>query len=96
MKKMQQHMLRTFFALELVAFGYLYVFGNNGLQSLRVVAQENADIECEIEHLNQEVAALEVEITAWNQHPFYREKIAREQLQMARRDDRIYFVGLPR
>lgn len=42
--------------------------------------------------LNEQILELTQQIEAWNTDPFYKEKIAREQLQLARPNDEIYFV----
>lgn len=82
--------LRLFLLLEVVVFGHIYLFGNNGLHSLTKLKQETKLFEQEIHQLAEEVESLEVEIEKWNSNDFYKEKIAREQLQMARKNDEIY------
>lgn len=85
--------MRLFLVLEMFAFGYVYVCGKNGLQSLRKHKITVTDLKKNIVQLNQEVASLEHEIHVWQSDDFYKEKVAREQLQMARRGDELFYIG---
>ena len=88
----KHHLLRIFFVIEVVVFVGLYLFGAHGVRMIRDLQNDNEYIEQEVAALQQEVDVLDVEINAWNEHPFYREKIAREQLQMARQGDEVYYI----
>jgi hypothetical protein len=39
-----------------------------------------------------DIDMLKEQIIAWNVHSFYKEKMAREQLQMARNSELIYYI----
>jgi cell division protein FtsB len=92
MKEIKRTILRVFFGLELVAFTGIYFFGPHGKQRLWQLNQENVTIIAQIDSLKADVHTLEQHIVQWNTHPFYKEKIAREQLQMACKDEKIYLV----
>jgi len=92
MKALKKMALRIFFVVEIVVFIFVYVFGPQGMQALRHVQQENAVIEKNIHALRTEIQELEDTIIAWQTYPFYKEKIAREQLQMARKSDQVYYL----
>ena len=83
---------RIFLLCEILIFLGVYFFGTNGISTLSMVRSENMKLEQEIKDLNGEIATLEHEITAWNADPFYKEKVAREQLQMACKGDEILFI----
>jgi cell division protein FtsB len=85
--------MRLFLVLEMFAFGYVYVCGKNGLQSLHKHKSAVVDLKKNIMQLDQEVASLEKEIYVWQSDDFYKEKIAREQLQMARKGDELFYIG---
>jgi cell division protein FtsB len=85
--------MRIFLVLEMFAFGYVYICGKNGLQSLRKYKNVVIDLKKNITQLDQEVAFLEKEIHVWQSDDFYKEKIAREQLQMARKGDELFYIG---
>ena len=43
-----------------------------------------------IDHIQGSIKQIELDIDIWKSDPFYKEKIAREQLGMAREDEIIY------
>lgn len=92
MKSVKQLILRGVFALELVCFSWFYFFGYQGLTNVWLIEQENQEIEQRNTVLSVEIDALESDIQAWHTHPFFKEKIAREQLQMARQGDQIFYL----
>jgi len=92
MKTVKQTALRIFFAIEIIVFAWVYVFGPQGMQVLRDVQKENVTLEATITTLRSEMHQLEDQVVAWKTYPFYKEKIAREQLQMARKGDQVYYL----
>lgn len=84
--------MRIFFAGELIAFGGIYLFGPHGMRALMSIEQENEALMGKISIMNQDVQSLETKIAQWDAHPLYKEKIAREQLQMACKNDEIYYI----
>jgi len=66
--------------------------GNNGVYALQYLRDDNKELEQKIDQLSDQVAQLEHEVTEWKTNDFYKEKIAREQLQMSRKDDEIYYL----
>ncbi len=84
--------LRVFLLLEVIVFLGFYVISPNGLPLLYSKQEDNQNIVHQITVLEKEVAALEKDIDAWNSDPFYKEKIAREQLHMMRPNDEVYVI----
>ena len=84
--------LRAFFSIEIVLFSWVYLYGASGLDHLLILQKENNLLLHETQTLQQNIARLELDIKQWNAHPFYKEKIAREQLQMIRKNERIYYI----
>ena len=84
--------VRLFFLIEVIIFVGVYLFGANGLQYLIRLQNENNQLKNEIVDLQKEVKIVEQEIVSWQSDDFFKEKIAREQLQMARKGDEIYLV----
>jgi cell division protein FtsB len=78
--------------VEVMVFIGVYLFGGNGLQYLHRLQNENHKLEHEIIVLQTQVKEIESQIAAWQADDFYKEKIAREKLQMAKKDDQIYFI----
>jgi cell division protein FtsB len=84
--------MRCLFVGEIGLFAWTYVYGRQGIFYLQTLAQENRVIESEIEQLRTELVEQEKEMLKWEEYPFYKEKIAREHLQLAREQDEIYYL----
>jgi cell division protein FtsB len=83
---------RLAFSLEILVFFFLYLGGTAGFAQLKQLKEDCAQLREAIGCKQQEVEQVEQRIIAWNVHPFYKEKMAREQLQMSHDGDLIYFV----
>ena len=83
---------RIFLTIEIMVFVTVYFFGSDGVAKLSELQQENVRLESDIALLKNEIEGIELQIVQWNSDPYYKEKIAREQLQMAREVDQISFV----
>lgn len=92
MKNKKRMMLRLFFACEILLFCVTYFFGAHGITSLHRTQQASETVARQLASLEQEIAALEGEIAAWNSNAFYKEKVAREELQMARAHEHIFYL----
>lgn len=92
MKEFKKYFLQIFLYIEIIIFSFFYLFGSNGLKSLHDLENQNNSLTIENNLLKQEINELQSNITQWDNDPFYKEKIAREQLQMARPDEEIYLV----
>lgn len=79
-------------AAEMFVFAYCYVYSTGGLLAVHTLEKETRVIETANRELMQEVNHMEQEIIAWNEDDFYKEKVAREQLQMAYEDEDIYYL----
>lgn len=74
----------------LVLMGFLIVFGNNGLvdnyvmrEKLKILKAENSQIVLENDSLKKEISLL-------RNNPQYIEAVARKELGMVRKGDRVY------
>ena len=90
MKKIKRIFLRAFLVVEALIFTSLYCFGNQGMVAQCRVRETNNALEAEVTALCTEVATLEHELAQWHSDSFYKEKAARERLQMARSDDIVF------
>lgn len=88
----KSYISRIFLLGEIVVFYLMYFWGVDGLPKLYKIQEENRQLEQEIVLLNKEISELNNETLIWNRDPFYKEKVAREQLQMARESDEIFFI----
>ncbi|HLC07261.1 MAG TPA: septum formation initiator family protein [Candidatus Babeliales bacterium] len=93
MVRVKKMFMKVLLVVEMAAFGHLYFFGNNGIKALQNQKVVVVDLEKNITQLNDEVIQLEQEMHVWQTDDFYKEKIAREQLQMARKGDELFYIG---
>ncbi len=78
--------------VELIYFLMIYCVGANGIRAVRHAQNANSIQEQEVTQLKDEVENLKKELHQWETEPFYKEKEAREHLQMARPGDLIYYT----
>ncbi|EKD23220.1 MAG: hypothetical protein ACD_82C00195G0002 [uncultured bacterium] len=93
MKKINKKtVLRQLFILEILIFIGVYFFGNDGYRRISEIDEENQKLCMEVFVLKGEIEKIEKEIQEWQATDFYKEKFARERLQMAKQGDEIYFI----
>jgi len=90
--KFKAYLSRLFLLGEIIIFGGVYFWGVDGVNRYNKICEENIKIEHDILALKKEVQDLEAQLTAWQTDPFYKEKIAREQLQMARAGEELFYI----
>ncbi len=83
---------RALFLVELAIFSWIYFFGLHGFYNLIELRSDSDRIEKKLVCKKADIAMLKEQIIAWNVHSFYKEKMAREQLQMARNGELIYYI----
>ncbi|MGB8367359.1 MAG: septum formation initiator family protein [Candidatus Babeliales bacterium] len=86
-------LLQFLLLTEICLFVYVYLYGSNGFYALQELSHENEQLEQNIEELTQQIVQLEDEISEWGMNDFYKEKVAREQLQMSHKNDEIYYIA---
>jgi cell division protein FtsB len=77
---------------EICVIVYAYIGGKNGLLSLEVQRKELRRLQFLSEQLQKEIDEIEGEISEWEAGDFYKEKVAREQLQLARKGDKLFYI----
>lgn len=92
MKVSKPQMARIFFGLESLIFFGFYFVGSNGWLSLCNLKGDIVHLNEEMVILKQEICQLKTDFELQQNHPFFQEKIAREQLQMARANEEIYLL----
>lgn len=91
-KNIKKLFLRVLLFVEIVIFGFTYLFGTNGIYFLKDLENDTKQLEIEIINLKNEIQSLDSQIIEWNSDPFYKERLAREKLQMAHENEKIYFI----
>ncbi|PKN03466.1 hypothetical protein CVU75_02115 [Candidatus Dependentiae bacterium HGW-Dependentiae-1] len=89
-RQKKQLIMRIGFTAEVLVFCWVYFVGPQGMRTVWHMRWENEQAQRSVEELKGQVGELETEIDRWQQSTFYKEKIAREQLQMARPGDLVY------
>lgn len=92
MKSKKYFFLSVFLSGELLCFLVVYCAGSNGINAVWQARKVNGIKEQELEVLKTEVADLKNQLHKWETDSFYKEKVAREKLQMARAQDVIYYL----
>lgn len=88
----KQICLRIFIGIELALFIFYIIWGAHGVCAIITLNNQNKELEASIVRLHTEVNDLQSVIDDWQTYPFYREKYARERLQMAHKEDEIYLL----
>ena len=83
---------RLMFVGQVSICAWVYLFGAHGFSYLRSLKTSCQETECALVRKESEIARLQQEIIDWNVHSFYKEKMAREQLQMARKGEVVYLL----
>lgn len=91
-KLIKKLILRIFLITEILAFGYTYLFGKNGIYYVWQVNNENVILKNDINSLKSDIDQLSSHIDEWESDTFHKEKIARETLQMSKKNDEIYYL----
>lgn len=89
----KRFLLRVSFVVEIIIFFAIYCFGSKGVQALLTLRKENTQIAFQVSKLQQEVNELEQQVDDWKSSSFYQEKVARETLHMAKKNEEVYFIG---
>jgi cell division protein FtsB len=84
---------RIFLIIECIIFFGMYGFGSNGITAIVAIKNDMQHLNCEVAQLKTEIAQLQSTLVLQQKHPFFQEKIAREQLQMARDTEEIYLLS---
>ena len=92
--QIKKTIVNVFLLSEMVCFIYLYLLGTNGIKILQNQRLMVYELLKELELAEKEVKQLQEELYVWQTDDFYKEKVAREQLQMARKDDKLFYINL--
>lgn len=83
---------RTFVCLELIIWSAFYYYGDQGVRQIQQMKVINAHVQTQVVALQSDIASCQHELQQWNTFAFYKEKIARERLQMARSSDMVFYL----
>lgn len=85
--------VRLLVLMEVFVFTFVYLFGTHGIQEVIQCNRETKELDDEISLIQQELAELKHQLVCWQKDSYYAEKIARQELQMARPDETIYMLS---
>ena len=89
---MKRKSLRIFLGLEIALVAAYYLFGSYGLQVLRSADSYNAHLLEDIKKQESGLESLHRELDERKDNPFYKEMVARKELQMAYENEIIYII----
>lgn len=93
MKETKKKALRFFVGAEIVVVTFLYLCGNSGVRALQAADAQNNQLLEEVKQLEMETTSLARELAERQTNPFYKESIARKELQMAYPDETVYLLS---
>jgi len=73
-------------------FLVVFAFGPNGLGTILSLKRSNRQLQINLNALKTKNKQLAFEISSWERYSFYKEQLAREQLQLSYSGDIIYYV----
>ncbi len=88
----KQLVLRALLLVEVMSASIIFIFGSQGIIAVSKKNEEHKKLINAIELEKQEIIFLNKEIHNYNSIDFYKEKIAREDLQMARPEEQVYIL----
>ena len=88
----KKYVIPLLLALELLFFGAYYFFAPYGIKRITKLRQENCNLNQSILLLRKDIATLTEKIDTITKYPYYKEKIAREQLQMMSPGDHVFYI----
>jgi cell division protein FtsB len=84
-------MYRVLLMVQTTVLIYLFFCGPRGWRDVGQLQSIISDAQKRLEEKKQVVTQLEKEETSWQDDSFNKEKVAREQLQMARATDTVFY-----
>lgn len=86
-----QWIYRTILIIQAGAFIYLFWYGPRGWRDISALQAVVASAQRHVDAHNTVIAQLEAEERSWQTDSFNKERIAREELQMARAGDVVFY-----
>lgn len=93
MINIKQLLLRIFLLVEVIGFIALYFFSPYGLKAHDKEQKKIRLLDKDLDKLTNDIIIIEKEIQEIKCHDFYKEKIAREELQMSYPNETIYYLS---
>lgn len=81
-----------FLLIEIICCGIYYVYASHGLSYLIAFSHANNDVLIAIKVIQHDIELLKEHIQDSAIYPYYKEKIAREQLQVMLPDERVFYI----
>lgn len=83
-------MFLTFFFLGFLYLAVSFIFGDMGLRKYSELNKRKVFLEKQIKEIEKENSALRSDVKLLKEDPYYREKYAREEFELARPDEYIF------
>jgi cell division protein FtsB len=83
-------MFLTFFFLGFLYLAVSFIFGDMGLRKYSELNKRKVLLEKQIKEIEKENSALRSDVKLLKEDPYYKEKYAREEFELARPDEYIF------
>ena len=93
MKQTKTLLLKLFLFVEVFIFLVIYLLGTNGVHTIIRLTNDNKALSNDIALLEKDIKQLSLDLKDWQESSFLKEKVAREHLQMARKNETVYFLS---
>ena len=90
MKDFKKIFARSALVFEFLLFFYFYLFGSYGLKSIKIYQNDIKILQDKILNIEIDIKNIKDQLDDLNNFPYYKEKVARDELQMALKTDEIY------
>lgn len=90
MKETKKFALRLFVGAQIIMVTFLYLCSTGGIRAVQHADAQNNELLEEVKLLEAEIDSLSRELEERKNNPFYKESIARKELQMAYAGEIIY------
>ena len=88
----KRYVVRFFLGIEILTFICFYVCGPQGIYELMRLRSENSLFQKDLARMRFGLNTVKKAVARWQHDDFLREKIAREELQMVRKGEEIYYL----
>ncbi|MFA6065842.1 MAG: septum formation initiator family protein [Candidatus Babeliaceae bacterium] len=88
----KKFIIPLFLLVEIIFFGVYYVYAPHGLSYLIKFSQENNDMRMTMRDIQHDIEVLTGQVQDSTTFAYYKEKIAREQLQMMLPNEQVFYI----
>ncbi len=85
--------VRSLFIIEMGSLFLYSLLGSSGISALRDAQKANNKLKQELVVVHDQLVTLVNYKKDWDTYPFYKEQFIREELQMAKKGEELYYIS---